>query len=299
MWRELSWHNWCNLIAYSVNCGVTYTSLTGIFGETNGDLSQKYQTLVTPAGFAFSIWGPIFVGEGVFTVAQLLPRVRTSEVVQAVTPWWVAACLFQVLWTICFAQEVIPLSLACMLAILLSLLGLAWSTDGLPMTCAEYAYLRAPFSLHLGWIIAATAVNANVQADAAMASPEALGGLAVTSLGVVCVLAAIVTVAARTPDPIVCLVAAWAFNGIRAELADPVNLDDPGRHNPYMWDRVTLGMLESAARMLSTLAFAGSAVALLLRTLPPACRNASTSEADGPDDARGSPNFLPVVVSGN
>ena len=35
---------------------------TGIFGETVGGISDKYNTLFTPAGYAFSIWGIIYLG---------------------------------------------------------------------------------------------------------------------------------------------------------------------------------------------------------------------------------------------
>ena len=75
-------------MAYLVNFGITYGSLTGAFGQTNEELSAKYQTLITPAGYAFAIWGPIFIWEGAFAIAQLLPRWRQADVVQLLTPWW-------------------------------------------------------------------------------------------------------------------------------------------------------------------------------------------------------------------
>merc|ERR1719313_124544 len=82
-----TWRNWLNLGAYVLNTIVTYVSLTGIFGKTNTELSAKYETLVTPSGWAFSIWGPIFIREGIFVVAQLFPRFRKSEVVHRMSPW--------------------------------------------------------------------------------------------------------------------------------------------------------------------------------------------------------------------
>ena len=59
----LGWRNWANLLAYVVNLGLTYSSLTGLFGETNTDLSAKYQTLVTPAGYAFPFGVPSSFGK--------------------------------------------------------------------------------------------------------------------------------------------------------------------------------------------------------------------------------------------
>uniref|UniRef100_A0A7S4VBY4 Uncharacterized protein n=1 Tax=Alexandrium monilatum TaxID=311494 RepID=A0A7S4VBY4_9DINO len=262
---QLTWRNRSSLAAYVFNSAFTYASLTGVFGATNTELSKKYQTLVTPAGFAFSIWGPIFIAEGFFAVAQMLPRFRGTAAARAAAPWWWAACLCQVCWTLAFAQEVIPLSLVCMLGILVCLLGVARSTDALELTCAEYWLLRAPFSLHLGWIIAASAVNASVQADAAEASPQTLLGLAVSSDAVICTVATCLAVVARRPDAIACLVVAWAFGGIYAELGNPENLDSPDRFNPYIWDRVTLGGLRRAALGVVMLAL-GLAVLAAVRT---------------------------------
>merc|ERR1719424_2158416 len=91
---SIGWKNWLNLAAYVLNSAVTYSSLTGIFGATNSELSNKYQTLVTPAGWAFSIWGVIFIWEGVFVVAQFFPSFRACTTVVQVSPWWWAVCFF-------------------------------------------------------------------------------------------------------------------------------------------------------------------------------------------------------------
>eukprot|EP00438_Fugacium_kawagutii_P011780 Skav222954 [mRNA] locus=scaffold1489:715898:716566:- [translate_table: standard] len=167
--------SWVNMLGYLVNLGITYGSLTGAFGATNTELSRKYQTIITPAGYAFSIWGAIFTWEGVFAVAQMFPSLSTSPVVDRITPWWLFACCFQVAWTLCFARELIAGSLACMLGILFSLLVGILCVDFLPeISLKEYFLLRAPFSLHCGWIIAASALNINVLADFNMSTSATL-----------------------------------------------------------------------------------------------------------------------------
>ena len=103
--KALGWRNWANLVAYVVNLATTYASLTGVFGRTNTELSAKYQTLVTPAGYAFSIWGPIFIWEGVFAVTQMLQSFREKNVITSMTPFWLSACAFQCAWTLAFAQD--------------------------------------------------------------------------------------------------------------------------------------------------------------------------------------------------
>jgi len=284
---KLERRNWLNLVAYVLNSVITYTSLTGVFGETNTELSDKYQTLITPAGFAFSIWGPIFIWEAVFAVAQMLPRFRGCQVVQVMSPWWWGACLAQCGWTLGCAQDVIPLSLLLMLAILGCLLGASASTDGLDLSWAEYLCLRAPLSLHLGWIAVASAVNANVQFDAAKASPEALLAAAVLSFVGIGMLNAGLAFATKSPDPIANLVAAWAFLAISSELGDASKLADTTRHNPYVWPPVVLGGLRAAAGAaalgmlaLALAAAARSALGLCLRKQDAAAEDKQDAAAE-------------------
>ena len=63
------------LAAFGANTYVTYVIGSGTGGgawlkkllspdgKTNKEISALHPTLVTPAGWAFAIWGPIFIGE--------------------------------------------------------------------------------------------------------------------------------------------------------------------------------------------------------------------------------------------
>lgn len=268
--RNLSWKNVLNLVAYLLNTIITYTSLTGAFGKTNTELSAKYQTLVTPAGWAFAIWGPIFMWEGVFAVSQMFPLFRNSKVVLAMSPWWWAVCGFQCCWTFAFSVDLITLALIFMFSILISLLGIACSTDRLQLSTSEYFLLRAPLSLQLGWIICAAALNFSVQADALQASQSTLLAIAVLSCAAVLCTSLLFTIAFRTPDPIVSFVAAWAFLGISSELGNPKKLNDEAtRFNHSTWDPVILDGLRYAALMISLAALVNAAIAVLLRIFRP------------------------------
>lgn len=153
-----------NLVFYILNTVITFVSLTGVFGKTNTELSEKYMTLVTPAGYAFSIWGIIFTLEGVFVLAQLLyAPIRESDVLsQGVSFWWIASCVFQCAWTFAFAQEVIWLACIFMLSIWISLGMLLFNTYSMKYDRTEFWTLVAPFQLHFGWITAASVVNIDV-----------------------------------------------------------------------------------------------------------------------------------------
>ena len=56
---RLTCMNYVNILAFAINVVVTYgIGVGGILDlPTNDELSAKYQTLVTPIGWAFAIWG--------------------------------------------------------------------------------------------------------------------------------------------------------------------------------------------------------------------------------------------------
>jgi len=261
----LTWKNWLNFAMYVANCAVTYASISGIFGATNTDLSKKYQTLITPAGWAFSIWGPIFIWEGVFAVIQLLPRFRSRNSVQNIAPWWWASCVFQVLWSITFAADGITLAFILMVSILVSLVGLLWTGDSKPGTIAEYWLIRAPFALQCGWIVAASALNLNVFADACLASQGTLLTLAIVSLGIVFAIAILATFAIPLPNPVICFVAFWALMGIYSELGEARFLRDETRFNYSAWPQVVLDGVRGASLLLALASLALMVVAVVRR----------------------------------
>ena len=124
--------------AFILNAVVTYAGGVGSFGETNVSQSKAFPTLVTPApsgGCVIFIWAVIFIGEGVFAVAQLCTRrfnFADKEEVRTIAPWFLSVCVFQALWTVAFAQPLssegrstwaVWLSLGLMLALWASLYG--------------------------------------------------------------------------------------------------------------------------------------------------------------------------------
>lgn len=272
-----TWRNWVSLAAYALNMGITYISQTKVFGPDNTELSAKYQTLVTPAGFAFAIWAIIFIWEGVWTVMQLFepmashPAVRKAEV-----GWWVT-CLCQILWTIVFAREVMWLQLLMMYGILAGLATSVLRMDALDLGIGGYIRYRAPFALHMGWIICASLVSTNVFADSVKAKPGAMMTLAVFSIAIAALAAAAFGTAVRTPEPLVPLVVMWALLWINKELGDKKKLNDPLRFNPYAWEDSELAGLRQACVGIAILAavFAALAAALQCYDFRPAfCRRA-------------------------
>ncbi len=70
------------------------TNLIG--GKTTVQVSDAYPTLVTPAGYVFSIWSVIYVLLGFFVIAQALPR-DSARVFREKIGWlFILSCVLNV-----------------------------------------------------------------------------------------------------------------------------------------------------------------------------------------------------------
>lgn len=220
--------NYLNLFFYIFNTAFTYgVGNLGWFGNgTNDELSDKYQTLVTPNSSAFSIWAVIFTFQLIFVVVQMLPKFRGKKMVQeGVKYYYIMTCIFQAAWTFAFAYEVIWLSLVFMLSIWSSLVALLYSQYYTPSenTLWEFWLLRFPFAIHCGWITAASALNVNVVVVNDASEPAAVIQLAVgiISLAVLHAIAVWVCFGFKRPNYTIACVLAWANYFIYKELQEP------------------------------------------------------------------------------
>merc|ERR1712146_670518 len=211
----LNKYNILNLIAYLVNCFVTFAIGTfGLAGRpTNGDISDKYQTIVTPFGTSFSIWGIIFLWQALWVLWQFMPSQRNSEGVIKASYFYPAMTLFQAGWTITWAYEIMWLSLVFMYAILATLVAASMSLQTYKKTIKGYMLWQGPFSIQTGWIMAAAAVNTNVLPVAYGASVPVK--LAVSSVSlVVLAVTALSWLASYPVDFAIPLVIMWALGGV-------------------------------------------------------------------------------------
>jgi uncharacterized membrane protein len=226
-------YKWVNLIAYSINVAVTFgIGSFGLFGlPTNAELSEKYQTLVTPVGWAFSIWGIIFVSQALWTLRQFCkaPEQFVESVQQAVGFKYVFTVIAQAGWTMTFSQELIPVSLILMACIWINLLQIVRSfnevnssrlnaSNDFKSTAMNYLLAMFPFAVHFGWITAATVVNANLVLvyENYSASTQFLASIGGLALLVVFALVLLFFGYSTVP-----LVLAWALLGVYVELSMP------------------------------------------------------------------------------
>jgi len=221
--------NYVNVLAYLFNFLVVFGSTKAGLPD-NGTVSRKYQTLVTPAPYAFAIWGIIFTAELVWTILQMLPSYRSHElVIKGVGYNFALASFFQGLWMIGFGLEHIGLSLIAIIGILIPLLRIVTNTSSASSTTAttasDYWLLIFPFEIHASWIIAATLLNVNlllVANDAGASIQTAVGGLTLAILLAVGVFAVVEKRNYARVWVVPCVVV-WASFAIASELSGPID----------------------------------------------------------------------------
>lgn len=162
---ELNGLNYLNVVTYAAHLFVSYgIGIWGLGGhlETRWQIIMRYETLVTPAHWAYYLWAPIVILEGVFALAQLLPNYRATPLIQDGTGFFFFyTFLIQTAWTICFSFQVFIGSFIAVVAALVSLLGLLASQHKSLLSIRrrgvlEYCFFRFPFYLHTGWMVLMT-----------------------------------------------------------------------------------------------------------------------------------------------
>lgn len=206
--------NVLNVIAYVANVLIVYGIGVGglIDGlPTNAELSEKYQTLITPIGWSFSIWGVIFISQFIFALVQLFAPFRSHPlVVSGVKRTYIGVCLAQIGWTLAFSYEIIWLSLTAMLLILSLLITILMAQYKIvDVTVRDYILLKFPFAIHAGWIVAASFVNGSVLLVDRNTGDELQYYTALGSLLAILLIAALALSISR-PEYVVPLVLSWA-----------------------------------------------------------------------------------------
>ena len=139
---------------------VAWFSQQEAFGPTNGALSDRYPTLVVAAGYAFSIWGLIFLLDVAFGAWQFSSRRHRDGALPALRLPAALGFALTALWMPVFSQQwfwlallIIWSSLAC-----LALCAVRLSRDPAPEAGQRW-FAWLPLSLHAGWLSLAAILN--------------------------------------------------------------------------------------------------------------------------------------------
>lgn len=212
-------YRWLNTLFYIGVLAVnTLASTLPLGGNSTGEISDRYKTFLTPAGYAFSIWLLIYLLLGGFIVYQLRRAGAERESVRSISPWFIASCVFNMAWLFLWHYLQIELSVAAMALLLITLIVIYRLTRRIDRpTAGEKILVRLPFSIYLGWISVAAIVNVGTVLVKHNWNGFGLSGeyWAAIMLGIAALLAILVSYPYR--DSLYPLIFVWAFIAISVE----------------------------------------------------------------------------------
>ena len=151
-----------NIVSLIFALAVNYLSVNLPLNDlTPREISDSFDIYFVPAGYAFSIWGLIYLGLIVFAVYQALPGQRKNKYLARIDVWFVVSNLANALWLVCFHYQRFILALVMMVILLVSLINIFLKLKiGKRKTDAVWKWLvETPFNIYLGWITVATIAN--------------------------------------------------------------------------------------------------------------------------------------------
>jgi len=132
-------------------------------GKNVGAVSDKYDTLIAPAGYAFAIWGPIYLLLILFVGYQWYSyyKLKQDDEIKQTGIWLSLANVANGLWIIAWLNEAMGMSVLLMVVLLVSLVILTlrlrleiWDAPN-----RTIFFVWWPIVIYLGWIIVASVSN--------------------------------------------------------------------------------------------------------------------------------------------
>lgn len=146
-----------------------WTATHGFAGNTVGGMSDRYRTAFTPAGYAFSIWGFIFLALMANAIYQLWlafsaddrASPHRSHVIPRLGPWLMLTNGANVLWTMAWLTEQTALSVL-ILTSMVAFLTMAMKRLDMARWDAPLetiALVWWPIAIYAGWVTVAVLAN--------------------------------------------------------------------------------------------------------------------------------------------
>ena len=145
------------LAVLAMNAAAILLPLNGI---STGELSARYPTGFTPAGWVFSIWSVIYLGLLALSVWAAFVPARHSARLASIRGPYLVSCAGNACWLVLWHYELLLASFVVMLVLLASLVVIyARLRRTSALSWIESLTVDLPFSLYLGWITTASIAN--------------------------------------------------------------------------------------------------------------------------------------------
>lgn len=190
-----------------------------INGLNTGQISDRYPSLFTPAGFTFSVWGLLYLLQLGFIVVQFW--IRNENYFKSLSQWFWLSCLANVIWILVWHHLLTFVSVLVMLVLLYSLVRIFILLHTEKMkTWKEWIFVNLTFTFYLSWICVATIANVStllvdLKWEGGFLSPEnwtLLMIIVAANLGLI--------IAFKFKEPFFLVILIWALFGIYSKWTD-------------------------------------------------------------------------------
>jgi len=214
--------SWVNLIFFVVTLAINTLGAMGLInGLTQGQISDRYITLITPSPSAFGIWSVIYSLVLVSISAMIIKKDDPyyQRAVDQISNLFRISCVFNMAWIVAFSFVLVEISALFILGFVVTLALICMKL--LEIREDKRWLLPATFGLYGGWLFIATVVNAAV----ALIKLNWSGfGLAQETWGIIMLVVAIplaVGVVLKIRNAVFPLPIAWAYLGVNQFLNSP------------------------------------------------------------------------------
>lgn len=221
--KTKSWINAALLVATLI---VNALGATGIInGLSQKEISDRYQTLITPAPSTFSIWSVIYTFL-IISIVVLVIKAKDNyygKVLEEISPLFWVSCALNNVWIVTFSYELIGLSTIFIFAFLIVMVLIVKRLGRIQEK--NRFLLPVAFGLYAGWLFIATVVNI---AAWLVKVQWARFGISEEIWSIVILLVAVgltLLVLLDTKNAILPLPIAWAYFGIYNFLGSPEGFD--------------------------------------------------------------------------
>ncbi|WP_226064654.1 tryptophan-rich sensory protein [Kaistella polysaccharea] len=197
-----------------------YLSNTGIFnGKTIANVSNQYHNLFTPAGYAFSIWGLIYlllIGFVFYTGRSLFnpSKNEADDFVEKIGWWFVISCVVNCVWILTWLYGFTGISVLVLLITFFSLLMILMQALKYNSGAAEKWFINFPFQIYAGWVSVALIAAASAWLTKIAWNGWGLSEISWTIILIIIALIIHLYMTWKKNAPVFSLVAVWALVAI-------------------------------------------------------------------------------------
>lgn len=160
--KERRWR-WLALAVVAVNIAFNYLTRRLPIGEgTIEDISARYDSLFTPAGYAFAIWGLIYAATLVYVIHQLLPSQRNADAHDRLARPLIVLNLLGMGWIAVFRFGQISLSVLVIAAMFVTSVLLFLRARSAAVRHELSRWVVLPATLWFGWLSVAVIANTSL-----------------------------------------------------------------------------------------------------------------------------------------